>query len=250
MRIRLPLAWMTATAAPSSNDRGAPSRKQKGKKKSNANEVVTYEPKYSLEDLLELRQNKDAFTMFVNHFLKPAYSTKWKAKRYEPKTKKVADIVTASDEAFVLLTLENNWERWIDINNKTGNAYTTSMRGLPSTLDSDVMPKYTHINKKRTDVARGDTAPQVWRGWNHEGILRFNDLCKEVKADRTNHAALDKTILAEIDPEEKSQRPKKRRKKLPPVPQAYVETSDDDDDSTESDDDDGSDSNNDNESKD
>ena len=106
-----------------------------------------------MEELLALRQNKEAFTTFVKHFLKPAFSTKWKAKRYEEKTKRIADIVTLSDEAFVLLALENNWERWVDMNNKAKNNYTSSKRGTAG-IDSDVMPKYTYINKKRTDIAR------------------------------------------------------------------------------------------------
>ena len=199
-----------------------------GGKRSTINET-TYEPDKSLEAFLELRQNKEVFTMFVKNFLKPAYSTKWKAKRCEKDTKRLSDIITVSDEAFVLLTLENNWERWIDINNKCDNNYTPSTRREPSANDSNVMPKYTHINKKKDDIAN----KKVWRGWNEEGIVRFNELCKAVKVDRKKHSALDKTLLEETEPVEKSQRPRKRRGQLSLVPKAFVD-SDGDKSSTDS----------------
>ena len=231
------------TTAKSSNNHRNSSNRQKNKKKQTYNELETYDPAYSLEDMLQLRQNKEAYIIFVRHFLKPAYSTKWKKKRYEQNIKKIADILTVSDEAFVLLALENNWERWVDINNKAKNNYTASTQGTAS-IDSNVMPKYTHINKKRTDLASKDPAPAVWRGWNNDGILRFNELCKAVKADRLSNADMDKTILSHIDPKETTQRPQKRRKKMPAVAKAYVE-SDDDESNTESEQDNESDSNSD-----
>ena len=147
-------------------------------------------------------------------------------------------MLTASDEAFVLLALENDWERWIDINNKSKNACTASTRGDSKAIDSHTMPKHTCINKKRDDNTRGDAARVTWRGWNNDGTLRFNSLCKAVKRDRKNCAALDKTILAAIDPEEKSKRQKNRKRKRPPVAKAFVDTDDDetDDDASNSED--------------
>ena len=101
---RLTLAWMKATATSSNNRGGNSGGKKKRTTKASHNELVTYEPVYSLEAFLCLRENKEAYTIFVKHFLKPAYSTKWKAKRYEQNTiKRIADILTVSDEAFVLL---------------------------------------------------------------------------------------------------------------------------------------------------
>ena len=86
--------------------------------------------------------------------------------------------------------------------------------------------------------------------WNNDGILRFNDLCKAVKADRTKYVANDKTILSDMAPEENTQRPssKKRKKKLPPIAKAYVE-SDEDGSNSEGEEDNESDENNDDESE-
>ena len=225
------LAWMKDTA------------KRKQGKPRNANNM-NFIPVHSLDDFLELRKNEEAFETFVVNFLKPAYSAKWKAKRLEKTIKKISDIATISDEAFVMLTLENNWDRWIDINNKAKNEYTPTTRGKATAFDTNVMPKYTHINRKRTDEASGKDAPVVWRGWNNEGILRFNDLCKQIKENRKQHPEMDKKVLAEIDPQDNLQRPKKRTKKAPIVAKAFVDSDDDesDADSDDSDDDDKSDS--------
>ena len=210
--------------AKASNDGGISSNKAKGRKKNKpSNEPVTYEPQFHLDEFLDLRQDKIVFTVFVKHFLKPAYSTKWKRKRQEENATKIADILTASDEAYVLLNLENNWKRWIDINNKANNDFKSSTRGMVG-IDSNVMPKYTYINKKRTDLAGKNRAPEAWRGWNNDGINRFTELCKKVKVNRAKYMEKEKTILSDMALEEEAQRPKKRKKKMPPVAKAYVES--------------------------
>ena len=219
------LDWMHQTAtSPATN-------KQKGKRKA-GNENI-FEPEYTLDEIMHLRQNEDPFATFVTTFLKPTYSTKWKTKRSERGTKRLADIITVSDEAFVLLTLENNWERWIDMNNKAKNKYTTATRGKSNAIDTNVMPKYTYINRKRDDIADGDTVPVVWRGWNNEGILRFNELCKSVKQDRKDRADIDKMVLTATEPEGKPQSAKKRRKKAVKTPKAFVDSDEDNDSDTE-----------------
>ena len=225
--MRFALAWMKETAVASKKPKG-PINKRKGTQRTADNTI--YKPEHSLDELLEIRENEEAFTMFVKNFLKPVYSTKWKAKQHKQETKRLSDIVNVSNEAFVFLALENNWERWIDINNKAKNAYTASTQGKSTTIDSNVMPKYTYINKKRTDVASSKIAPANWRGWNNEGILRFNDLCKKVKDDRREFPTIDKDIVAAVEPEENQQRPKKRRKKLTPTVKAFVDSEDDDSD--------------------
>ena len=219
--MRFALAWMKETAVASTKKLKGPINKRKD---------TIYKPEHSLDELLELRDNKKVFTMFVKNFLKPVHSTKWKTKRHKQETKRLSDIVTVSDEAFVFLALENNWERWIDINNKAKNACTASTRGKSTAVDSNVMPKYTHINKKRTDVDPKEIVPANWKGWNNEGTLRFNDLCKKVKDDRREFPTIDKDIVAAVEPEENQQRPKKRRKKSTPTVKAFVDSEDYDSD--------------------
>ena len=104
--MRFTLAWMKETAAPFPK---GPINKRKGTQRTAGNTI--YKPEHSLDELLEFRENKEAFTMFVKTFLKPVHSTKWKAKRHKQGTKRLSDVVTIRDKAFVLLALENNWER-------------------------------------------------------------------------------------------------------------------------------------------
>ena len=223
--MRFTLAWMKETAVASPK---GPVDKGKGTQRTADNTI--YKPEHSLDELLEIRENEEAFTMFVKNFLKPVHSTKWKTKRHKQETKRLSDIVTVSDEAFVFLALENNWERWIDINDKAKNACAASTRGKSTAVDSNVMPKCTCINKKRTDVDPKEIVPANWKGWNNEGTLRFNDLCKKVKDDRREFSTIDKDILAAVEPEENQQRPKKRRKKSTPTVKAFVDSEDDDSD--------------------
>ena len=133
--------------------------------------------------------------MFVKTFLKPVCSLKWKAKQCQKYNQGVADMVTVSDEACVLLALENNYERWLDINNKSKNSYSTLKQGWSAFIDLDVMPKHTWITKKRTDVAGNKELKANWRGWNDEGIMRFNQLCKLIKEDRKKTQKLTKVSL-------------------------------------------------------
>ena len=227
------LGWMKATAVSHEEDhdpRGKGSSKKRKSKPVLDSEI--YVPAYALRDMLELRKNKVAYTMFVKTFLKPVYSLKWKAKQYQEDNQGVADMVTVSDEAFVLLALENNYERWLDINNKSKNCYSTLKQGRSTFIDSDVMPKYTWINKKRTDIAGNEEPKANWRGWNDEGIMRFNELCKLIKEDRKKNAKVDKGIFAELEPDDRKQPSRrKRRKKVGAPVKAFVDSDGDDSDS-------------------
>lgn len=219
-------------------------RKRKSGKKTSDSETAakmvsdseTYVPAYTLKEFLEMRRNQDVYTMFVKTFLKPVYSLKWKAKRCQKDNQGVADMVTISDEAFVLLALENNYERWLDINNKSKNSYSTLKQGRSAFIDSDVMPKYTWINKKRTDAASNEETTPNWRGWNNEGIMRFNELCKLIKEDRKKNAKVDKEIFAELEPHDTKQPGRRKRRKTLAAPvKAFVDSDGDNSDSAHSD---------------
>ncbi len=186
----------------------------------NSNETI-FRPAHTLDEFKELRNDEEVFALFVNRFVKRTYATKWKSKVFEDTTKKVSDIITVSDEAFIVLTLENNWERWLDINNKSKNNYTTSTRGKTTSYQCNIMPKYTFINTKGT---RDGLQNVPWKGWSNEGILRFNEICKTVKEDRKHNLAVDKLIVSYTVPEERSKHARKRRKTMTPVATAFVDS--------------------------
>ena len=122
-------------------------------------EVPTHMQLPTLQEILKIRQaprsnNNTTFTFIVEHLAGAVIGQrKWKTTRcYAPLTKHMS----ISDEAFMLLVLENQYELWI-------NSETTKVgRG-----------KYTENgpNKK-------------FCGWTNEGMRRFNKLLEEVRTNR------------------------------------------------------------------
>jgi hypothetical protein len=102
--------------------------------------------------------------------------------------KDYADIYIVSDEAFTLLLLENQYDKWLDI-------YIARKNGpqdLPSInekrkrkWESDVSPRYTNGG-----ILYKDNCKMASRGWTETGIQHFNDLCHMVSADRQGNQAM------------------------------------------------------------
>mgnify|MGYP003396388388 CR=1 FL=1 len=122
-------------------------------------EVPTHMQLPTLQEILKLRQsprnsNNKAFTFLIENLAGAVIGQrKWKTTRcYAPLTKHMS----VSDEAFMLLVLENQYELWM-------NSETTKVgRG-----------KYTENgpNKK-------------FCGWTNEGMRRFNKLIEEVRTNQ------------------------------------------------------------------
>jgi hypothetical protein len=137
--------------------------------------------------------------------------------------KQYSKYVTVSDEAFTVLTLENNWDRW------------SSMAGKDDWKESDVPSKWTTSKEKRKTNRDNDDSPQArkFRGWSAQGIARYNQLFIEIKNERektTYHAFEDYCIEEfEKEAEEMGQGKHKRRKMEPdkPLPIAKHELWDD-----------------------
>ena len=118
------------------------------------------------------------YIIYVTKFLKSTYSNTWNKKVNDADS--LCSIFTVSDEAFVLLVLENNWERWLDINNKSKNNYIPTKRNRgDKPVESDILPLYTNINGNSANAGK-----EVNRGWTEAGIKRFNELCTMVKEDK------------------------------------------------------------------
>ena len=91
------------------------------------------------------------------------------------------DITTVSNEAFVLLILENNWKHWLEIYRKNdGNIIP--MKGCGKRyLDCDILPKYTCGGAMPGSQA--DRTGDFGKGWTNEGVQQFNELFDKVKED-------------------------------------------------------------------
>lgn len=135
----------------------------------------------SFSDLLEGRTNR-AYTVVYQRFL-PCVVGK---QLWETRMKEGNDdigLCTVSDEAYVLLALENSWDRWIDIFKKNGKQ-VFYQRGLKSKeWVSDVPPLYTSGGI----VFKDPTKRPKNKGWSTKGIERYNELHKDVKLDRLHN---------------------------------------------------------------
>ncbi len=183
----------------------------------------TYTPQHDLSAFGEFREKEETFDAFVKYFLRKTYSEKLNSTTIDNHTR-LSKIITVSDEAFVYLVLENNWERWLDINQKSQNRYIPSRRGSSVRITSDILPQYTNINGHPSN-----DGTNVVRGWSDDGIERFNELCQIIKNDRkTNSKIEDKifqTIRSDMNATTKS---KKRRIQYTSRLKAYVDNDDSD----------------------
>jgi hypothetical protein len=117
--------------------------------------------------------------------------------------------VTVSDEAFAVLTIENNWKRW------------ASMAERGAWKDSDVSSMYTTSRDKRksqkqkreeeneTESEEDDDIPQArrYRGWSAQGIARYNQLFDEIQESRQqpSFVALEDYLMEEFQAEDEEE---------------------------------------------
>ena len=199
-------------------------------KKDKKRNSQTYDPPISLDRFMELWEDEEAFEVFVKHFLKPTYSKKWnyQVMYKRNKIKTIGNIFSITDEAFVLLILENNWERWIDINNQSKNKYMPSKRGREKPKVSSVMPKYTHLEVKGSNAEQNQD--QGCKGWRESGIQCYNELCESVKENRQVFIDTDTSLLEELNPKDSPRTNKRQSKRQKSIIRVKPFVEDDDDD--------------------
>jgi hypothetical protein len=92
--------------------------------------------------------------------------------------------VSISDEAFTVLTLENNWAMW----NSMGTKDNWKELDVPSewTTSKDRQKLQNNHDNLVDDSDDGDDNPQAMRycGWTAKGIQRYNQIFHKVKAER------------------------------------------------------------------
>lgn len=105
-----------------------------------------------------------------------------------------SEYATVSDEAFAVLTIENNWNRWMSMA-KTNHwkdspvrTKWTVTRDTPVVSDSGKLKKQKlPPNEERidTDLPEGPQARR-YRGWSAQGINRYNQLFDQIKKERNS----------------------------------------------------------------
>jgi len=140
----------------------------------------------------------------------------------------VNDIATVSDEAFVLLVLENIWDDMMKVS--IDDYYRPKKRKKHHDNENDDSTSATtnrDTNQVRNPVITGQWT-SAWRGsrryggWSPEGLNRFNQLVKMVTQDRVS----DTHFQAQYEIWLNENNSKKRNEKAKqPVIQAYRDLS-------------------------
>jgi hypothetical protein len=178
--------------------------------------------------MLKGRKNREAFKFFCNNFLIFIDKTKYKKKCHIDKVL-IGDIFTVSDEAFALLTLENNWRNWY------ASAADVWMDEYAGILDEDKrhhwkmdqymafyskeeqeggeIPGLEAINRSKKYTS-GDSDGRN-KGWSQRGMERFQELIAMVKDDRKqeNRRVQQERTLKHIEQEIKDELSGNRGKK-------------------------------------
>ncbi len=128
------------------------------------------------EDLLNLRDDRENFAWMIDnigmHMITPMKDFYKKLP-----VKKISDILTASDEAFCLLVMENYRNV---IEEQANKPLTQRLNRGQRRKDINEVPKYT---------AKGIGARKN-EGWNTEGLERFIEMVKIVKKNREEDSKL------------------------------------------------------------
>ena len=128
---------------------------------------------------MQKRENEKCFFLFCENFLSRVVGiTNWR----DSCTKStVSEMATVSDEAFAYLLVENYWNKWSALDLQTYQKESTFENG------SVKKKKRTATFGKYTQNAYG---AKRFGGWTREGLIWFNVLYAEVKADREKNGML------------------------------------------------------------
>ena len=173
-------------------------------------------PEVDLESILELRSNAEVYEKFYKYMV-PSIGRKTFWKDIVTSVKADQDVTTVSNEAFALLVLENNWERWIDLFNNS-RCQNPPVKGRKRISLSDKKPKYTRGGILYSSNSNRDDG----KGWSNEGIERFNELFDLVRKDRKKHPGFIARFL-EAQKASLEKKIQKAKRKLIDVPVARHE---------------------------
>jgi hypothetical protein len=134
-----------------------------------------------LADIIKLSQGGDTYQWMCRKMLKcvVGYSV-WGQRYYKENISKLS---TMSDECFLILTLENNWARWMD-ESKLQDEDDEGKGKISEAL-------YTNSGNSRVN---GKGSSRRFQGWSREGYCRFNKLYGMVKEDRARRTIFENDL--------------------------------------------------------
>jgi hypothetical protein len=124
----------------------------------------------------------ELFELWCNTFFRPGYGTA--AFRDRAKRKPVSEILTVYDEAFIVATIDNNYERW--------------MKEAEILTQGDIVNKKKLPRQKYTNDA---AASKKFQGWSTEGLEFFNKTVNDLIQLRNTSSSklLEKNYMEKIN---------------------------------------------------
>ena len=146
-------------------------------------------PQFKVKSFLEGRENEPAYYEMMNRFAPCVVGKSIFKKRLQ--TKNTEDgMWTVSDEAFLLLVLENYYDRWVDVFESTQlHSPTNSAKEHEWSFQSDIMPLYTEGGTRFSENFERPAGrnKNKSKGWSEAGMIRYNVLHDMVLEDRSQH---------------------------------------------------------------
>jgi hypothetical protein len=147
------------------------------------------------EKILKLRSDPETFkNLFCGYLLPCVYG--WMRFRTYESQKEVSKFTTASDEAWTILVVENNWDYWL---------WLARGKKDHEGKDQAERPKFRYT-KDKTEKGRNS-------GWSENGIKRYNELMALVKQDRKENEELEVEYLEEKTVEREEREGLRKRKR-------------------------------------
>jgi len=127
----------------------------------------------TLEEILLLSKGGNKYRWLCSKMMKCVIGCNVWNRRYfkEP----LSDIATCSDEAFLLLTIENNNERW-----REEAVWIEKNRDKEDPAEK----KFSEARYTNSGCSKANGRSKRFQGWSREGYLQFNKLYQLVVEDR------------------------------------------------------------------
>jgi hypothetical protein len=151
------------------------------------------------EALMVYRSQGDdqLFKLWCDTFFRPGYGTS--AFRDKAQKKPLSEIMTVYDEAFIVATIDNNYERWMK---------EAELLSLGEVVNKKTLPRQKYTN----DAA----SSKKYQGWSKDGIDFFNRTVNDLVQLRNTSASrlLEKNYMENLNCDLQ----KKRTRKVDDVP--------------------------------
>lgn len=145
----------------------------------------------TLESILELSPNAETYSWVCSVLLKAVVGFNSWNRRYYKET--LSDVATASDESFLLLSLENNYDRWKD-------EWAWNQANKDKEKDERDEKNWAEAKYTNSGRSKSNGRSKRFQGWSRDGYERFNALHQFVLQDRMRRANFEadlKNMLAE-----------------------------------------------------